>query len=153
MTNSGRAAMATEFICTWFIYLSLSSRKPNFVIHDLWFRIRESSLAHNLFLSSPIVLNLCTEYDSITVVLRTIFQNYLSNKRDTRDERNVRRIEFKMGFGRISCIAQPPSCHKMTRSLLINHYGICLSCLARLSKCDISWGWYGLGCNQSYHAI
>ena len=53
---------------------------------------REKLFAHNLFLSYPIVLQFCTEHDSITVVLCAKLQNDWTNETDVMDERDFVRF-------------------------------------------------------------
>ena len=51
----------------------------------------------------------CTEHGSITAVHCAKFQTDWTIETDVMDERDFARIEFKMGFGRISYIAQAGS--------------------------------------------
>ena len=69
----------------------------------------EISFAHNLLLSYPIVLKFCTEDGSITALLLCEeCQNDAISPMDVTDEWDLARFAFKMSFGQICYIAQPP---------------------------------------------
>ena len=53
-------------------------------------------------------LKFCTEHDIITTVLCTQFQNDWVNEKRVKGKRDFTRFGFKMSFGWISYIAQPP---------------------------------------------
>ena len=67
---------------------------------------REISFAHNSCFSWPIDLRFCTEHGSITTVLCAKLQTDWTIEKDVMDERDFASFEFKMGFGRISYIAE-----------------------------------------------
>ena len=70
------------------------------------------SLAHNVFLSGPIISKFCIEHGSDTAMLCAKFQNDWANEMDVTDEQVfiLRRIkfEFKMDISGISCVATSP---------------------------------------------
>ena len=63
------------------------------------------SFGHNFVLSRQIILEFCTEHDSITVVFSASFQNDSTNIMDAVDKRDFARFEFEGCFGRIPYIA------------------------------------------------
>ena len=69
---------------------------------------RKILFAHNSCLSWPIVLEFCTEQDSITAVFHANFQTNQPIEMDVMDEQNFLRFEFERSFGRIAHTAQNP---------------------------------------------
>ena len=66
----------------------------------------EISFVDNLFLSDPIILIFCND----TNVLSVKFQNDLTTQMGFFYGQVFTRLEFKMSFGQVSYVAQPPYC-------------------------------------------
>ena len=61
----------------------------------LWLKSREISFVQNIPFGSEIVMKICTEHDSDTVVLCAHFQNDSTTATNVMDERDFARFEFR----------------------------------------------------------
>ena len=78
------------------------------------------AFAHNIRFNNAIVLKCCSEHRNVTTVLCAKFQNDWTTGADFMNERDLRRFEFKMSFGRISYNAQHTGCQKGYTLVVVN---------------------------------